>query len=89
MKPKFSTTFRSQMVGKPERVNEVLTQYLTNLVGVNEVLNQYSRNLVGVDQRDWAEYVDQAKFCCNIAVHLATKGSSFVVACGVRSNLLT
>jgi hypothetical protein len=48
MKPKFSMTFHSQMVGKPERVNEVLTQYLTNLVDV--------------DQRDRPNYVGQAEF---------------------------
>jgi hypothetical protein len=44
---------------------------------------------VGVDQRDWANYVGRAEFSRNVAMHLATKGSSFVVACGVRSNLLT
>jgi hypothetical protein len=43
MKPKFTTAFHSQMVGKPEHMNEVLNQYL--------------RNLVGVDQQDWANYV--------------------------------
>ena len=75
MKLKFNTTFRSQMVGKTKCVNGVL--------------NQYSRNLVGADQRDWADYVGRAKFSCNVAMHLATKGSSFVVAYGVRSSLLT
>jgi hypothetical protein len=49
MKSKFSTTFHSQMVGKMERVNGVLSQY--------------SRNLVGMDQQDWAYYVGQAEFC--------------------------
>ena len=44
---------------------------------------------MGADQRDWTDYVDRAEFSCNVAMHLATKGSSFVVACGVRSNLLT
>jgi hypothetical protein len=33
--------------------------------------------------------VGRAEFSCNVAMHLATKGSSFVVAYGVRSNLLT
>jgi hypothetical protein len=55
---------------------------------VNGVLNQYLRNLVGADQRDWTDYVGRAKFSRNVAMHLATKGSSFVMACGVRSNLL-
>jgi hypothetical protein len=44
---------------------------------------------VGADQRDLADYVGRAEFSRNVAMHLATKGSSFVVACGVRSNLLT
>jgi hypothetical protein len=44
---------------------------------------------VGADQRDWVHYVGRAKFSRNVAMHLATKGSSFVVAYGVRSNLLT
>jgi hypothetical protein len=52
-------------------------------------LDQYLRNLVGVDQRDWADYVDSMKFRYNVAMYLATKGSFFAVACGVRSNLLT
>jgi hypothetical protein len=56
---------------------------------VNGVLNQYLTNLVGVDQRDWADYVGRAEFRSNVAMHLATKGSSFAMACGVRSNLLT
>jgi hypothetical protein len=75
MKPKFSTAFHSQMVGKPERMNGILKQYL--------------RNSVGVDQRDWADYVGRAELCCNVAMHLVTKGSSFVMACGVRCKLLT
>jgi hypothetical protein len=48
MKPKFSTAFFSQIVGKTKRVNGVL--------------NQYSRNLVGMDQRDWANYVGRAEY---------------------------
>jgi hypothetical protein len=44
---------------------------------------------VGADQRDWADYVGRAKFGCNVAMHLTTKGSSFVLAYGGRSNLLT
>jgi hypothetical protein len=52
-------------------------------------IDQYLRNLVGVDQRGWADYVGRAEFHYNVAMHLATKGSSFVMACGVRSNLLT
>jgi len=75
MKLRFSTAFHSQMDGKTELVNGVLKQYL--------------RNLVGADQGDWADYVGRAEFSCNVATHLATKGSSFVVAYGVRSNLLT
>ena len=63
------------MIGKPERVNGVLNQYL--------------RNLVGVDQWDWADYVGREEFSRNVAMHLATKGSSFVMAYGMRSNLLT
>jgi hypothetical protein len=75
MKPKFSTAFHSQMVGKTERVNGNLKQYL--------------RNSVRVDQRDWADYVDRAELRCDVAMHLVTMGSSFVMAYGVRSNLLT
>jgi hypothetical protein len=75
MKPKFSTGFHIQMVRKTERVNEVL--------------NQYSRKLVDTDQWDWAYYVGRAEICCNVAMYLATKGLSFVMACGMRSNLLT
>jgi len=48
MKPKLSTAFHSQMVGK------------TN--GVNGILNQLSRNLVDTYQRDWANYVGRAEF---------------------------
>ncbi len=44
---------------------------------------------MGADQRDWVHYVGRAEFSCNVAMHLATKGSSFMVANGVRSNLLT
>jgi hypothetical protein len=44
---------------------------------------------VGADQRDWVNYVGRAEFRYNVAMHLATKGSSSVVACGVCSNLLT
>jgi hypothetical protein len=51
--------------------------------------DQYLRNLVGADQRDWADYVGRAELRYNVAMHLATKGSSLVMACGVRSNLLT
>jgi hypothetical protein len=54
-----------------------------------ESLNQYLRNLVGADQRDWADYVGRAEFNRIVAMDLAIKGSSFVMACGVRSNLLT
>jgi hypothetical protein len=43
MTPKFSTAFHSQMVRKKKHVNEILNQYL--------------RNLVGRDQRDWTNYV--------------------------------
>lgn len=75
MKLRFSTALHSQMDGKTERVNGVLKQYL--------------RNLVGADQGDWADYVGRAEFSYNVATHLATKGSSFMVAFGVRSNLLT
>ena len=75
MKLNFSTTFHSQMVGKTKRVNEVLNRYL--------------RNLVGADKRDWADYVGRAEFSCNVAIYLATKGSSFVVAYVMRFNLLT
>ena len=69
MKLRFSTALHSQMDGKTERVNGVLKQYL--------------RNLVGADQGDWADYVGRAEFSCNVATHLATKGSSFMVAYGV------
>ena len=69
MKLRFSTALRSQMDGKTERVNGILKQYL--------------RNLVGVDQGDWADYVGRAEFSCNVAMHLATKGLSFMVAHGV------
>ena len=47
---------------------------------VNGVSNQYLRHLVSADQQDWVAYVGWAKFSCNVATHLATKGSSFVVA---------
>ena len=43
MKLSFSTALHSQMDGKIKHVNDVLKQYL--------------RNLVGVDQGDWANYV--------------------------------
>ena len=66
MKLRFSMAFQSQTDGKTKRVNEVLKQYL--------------RNLVGADQREWAEYVGRAEFSCNVATHLATKELSFVVA---------
>ena len=56
---------------------------------VNGVLNQYLRNLVGVNQQNWAEYVGRTEFNCNVAIHLATYGSSFMMAYGVRSDLLT
>ena len=56
---------------------------------VNGVLKQYLRNLVGMDQGDWADNVGGVEFSCNVATHLATKGSSFMMAFGVRSNLLT
>ena len=59
----------SQIDGKTEHVNGISKQYLMNLVGV--------------EQRDWAEYVDQAKSSCNVATHLATKGLSFMMAYGV------
>ena len=75
MKLRFSTTFHSQTDGKTERVNEVLKQYL--------------RNLVSADQGDWADYVGQAEFSYNVAMHSATKELPFVVAYGVHSNLLT
>ena len=63
------------MVGKTERVNGILKQCL--------------RNSVDVDQRDLADYVGQTELRCDVAMHLATKGSSFVMAHEVRSNLLT
>ena len=63
--------FHSQMVGKMEHVNGVLNQYL--------------RNLVGVDQGDWADYVGRAEFNYNVAMHLATKELSFVVAYDVHA----
>ncbi len=75
IKVRFRMAFHSQTVWKTERVNGFFNQYL--------------RNLVGADQRDWADYVGRAEYSCNVAMHLATKGSSFVVAYGVRSNLLT
>jgi hypothetical protein len=62
--------------------------FYSQMVGKTERVNQYLRNLVGADQRDWVHYVGRAEFSCNVAMHLATKGSSFVVAYGVRSNLL-
>ena len=71
---RFSMAFHSQTIRKIERVNGFFNQYL--------------RNLVGADQRDWADYVGWAEFGCNVAIHLRTKGSSLVVACGMRSNLL-
>ena len=74
-KLELSTAFHYQTVGKMERLNGVSKQYL--------------RNLVGADQRDWTDFVGRAEFSCNVAMHLATKGSSFVVAYGMRSNLRT
>ena len=67
MKLRFSTLFYSQTDGKTKHVNGDLNQYL--------------KNLVSVDQADWADYVGRAEFSCNvvIALHLATKGSSFVM----------
>ena len=62
----FSTTFHSQIDGQTERVNGVLDQYL--------------RNFVSADQRDWADYVDLAKFRYNAAMLSATKQSPFKVA---------
>ena len=50
---------------------------------VNGISNQYLRNLVGEDQRDWVDYEGWWEFSCNVAMHLATKGSFFVVAYGV------
>jgi hypothetical protein len=47
------------------------------------------RPLVSADTRDWVDYVGRAKFSRTVAMHLATKGSSFVVAYGMRFNLLT
>jgi hypothetical protein len=40
---------------------------------------------VGVHQRDWVDYVGRTEFSCNVAMYLATKASSFVMAYGVRS----
>ena len=54
---------------------------------MNGFFNQYLRNLVSADQRDWAHYVCREEYSCNVAMHLAPKVSSFVVAYGVRSNL--
>ena len=48
-----------------------------------------SWSLVGADQRDWVEFVGRTEFSRNVVMHLAKKGSSFVVAYGLRSNLLT
>jgi hypothetical protein len=55
---------------------------------VDGVSNQCLRNLVGADQPNWADYVGGAEFSCNLAMHLATKGVCFMVAYGMRSNLL-
>ena len=38
---------------------------------------------MGSNQRDWATCVGQAEFRYNVATHLATKWSPFVVAYGV------
>ena len=42
---------------------------------------------MGADHRDLVHFVGQAEFSCNVAMHLATNGLSFVVANGVLSNL--
>ena len=42
-----------------------------------------NEELGGDDQGDWADYVGRANCNCNVAMHLATKGWSFVVAYGV------
>jgi hypothetical protein len=69
MKLRFSMAFHFQMVGKTKRVNGILNQYL--------------KILVDVDQLDWANYVGQVKFSCNVTMHLETKWSFFVGAFGV------
>ena len=71
---KLSMSFYFQPVVKPEPVNKNWNQYLRNL------LNTY--------QRDWTDYVGWTEFSRNVDMHLATKGSSFMMAYGVRSNLL-
>ena len=65
LKHRFSTAFCYQILGKMERVNEVLNQYL--------------RNLVGVDQSDWADSVDGVGLICNVATYFAMKTSVFVM----------
>jgi hypothetical protein len=50
MNLRFSKTFHSQTFGKTKLVNEVLNQYL--------------RNLVNEDQQYWKDYVCQMEFCC-------------------------
>ena len=35
---------------------------------------------MSADQGDWADYVGRVEFSCNVATHLLTKGSSFMVA---------
>ena len=81
-------TFYSQMVD--DKV-WVLNQYLNNLDrwDVNGILDQYLKNLVDADQGDWADYLGQVEFSCNVIMHLATKELSFVVVYEVRFNLLT
>lgn len=63
--------FHSQTIGNRERGNRFL--------------NRYFRNLVGVYQLDWMHYVGQTMFNYNATMHLATKGSSFVVALSVNA----
>ena len=69
-----------------------LSQTLGEMKHVNGISNQNLRNLVSVDHQDWADNLGQVDFSHNVTMHLGTKwtkGTSFVMAYGVRSNLLT
>jgi hypothetical protein len=84
--PKFTNAFGMHLSRK---VGMKRWPSIPKWLGKTERVNQYLRNLMGADQQDWVHYVDRAEFSCNVAMHLATKGSSFMVAYGVRSNLRT
>lgn len=43
---------------------------------------------MSADQQNCIDYVGQTSFSCNVATHLATKGSSFVEAYRVDTNLV-